>query len=178
MSSIDQNQPEENRANLAGEPALERIRDIVKKTETCFFCTAVSTGDSGGVRPMTVQEVDDASTVWFLSASDSDTNMEISHDSKVRLFFQGSEHSGFLTLTGTALVSRDKVKIKKLWKPLLKTWFTGGSEDPRITAIAVSPSEGYYWDNKHGNAIAGMKMLIGATIGKTLDDSIQGKVLP
>jgi len=32
------------------------------------------------------------------------------------------------------------------------------------------------WDNKHGNTVAGVKMLIGAALGKTLDDSIEGKL--
>ena len=57
---------------------------------------------------------------------------------------------------------------------MLKTWFTEGKDDPRITVIAVSPSGGYYWDNKHGTAIAGIKMLIGAATGTTLDDSVEG----
>ena len=64
--------------------------------------------------------------------------------------------------------------IKELWEPILKTWFTEGIDDPRITAIRVTPTDGYYWDTKHGNAVAGVKMMIGAMIGKTLDDSIEG----
>jgi hypothetical protein len=36
----------------------------------------------------------------------------------------------------------------------------------------------YYWDNKHGSAVAGVKMLVGAVVGKTLDDSIEGKLAP
>ena len=86
----------------------------------CFFCTAVSTGESGGTRPMSVRKVD------------------------------GEGH--------------------------LKTWFTEGIDDPRITVIRFAPEGGYYWDNKHGNAVAGIKMLIGAAIGKTLDDSIEGRL--
>ena len=73
-------------------------------------------------------------------------------------------------------MSRDKKKIKELWEPILKTWFTGGENDPRITAIGVVPSGGYYWDNKHGNAVAAIKMMIGAAIGKTLDDGVEGKL--
>ncbi len=178
MDSINRRQPEENRADLSGADAVERIRDLVEKAETCFFCTAVSAGDSGATRPMSVQEVDEAGHLWFLSASDSHKNREIAEASSVRLFFQVSEHAGFLALTGNASVSRDRKKIKKLWKPVLKTWFTEGEDDPRITAIRVAPSGGYYWDNKHGTAIAGVKMLIGAAIGKTLDDSIEGRVAP
>ena len=51
-----------------------------------------------------------------------------------------------------------------------------GVDDPRITVIRVVPEQGYYWDNKHGNMVAGIKMIIGAMSGKTLDDSIEGEV--
>jgi general stress protein 26 len=176
MNSISKHQPEDTHANLTGEAALTRIRDMVKKTDSCFFCTAVSKGQSDATRPMSVQQVDDTGTLWFLSAKDSSTNLEIVEDPSVRLFFQGSEHSGFLSLTGTASIAQDKGKIKELWKPIHKTWFTKGVDDPRITTIAFTPSSGYYWDNKHGNAMAGIKMMIGAAIGTTLDDSIEGRV--
>ena len=58
----------------------------------------------------------------------------------------------------------------------MKTWFTEGVDDPRITAIKFTPKSGYYWDTKHGTAVAGVKMLVGAAIGKTLDDSIEGEL--
>ena len=58
-----------------------------------------------------------------------------------------------------------------------KNVFTEGVDDPRITVIRVTPSEGYYWTTKHGKAITGAKMLIGAAIGKTLDDSIEGRLV-
>ena len=176
MDSINRNQPEENRADLNSQEAIEKIKELVDKAETCFFCTAVTTHDSVGARPMAVQEVDDAGHLWFLSASDSHKNAELTNDSHVRLYFQGSAHSDFLLLDGTASVSRDKQRIKELWKPILKTWFTEGENDPRITVIRFKPSQGYYWDTKHGMAVAGIKMLIGAATGKTLDDSIEGRL--
>jgi len=176
MDSINRYQVEESHANLKGQPAIDRIREVVNKTETCFFCTSLNSGVSNETRPMSVQKLDDSGTLWFLSAIDSHKNLELAQDPTVRLFFQGSEHSGFLTLIGTASVSRDKTIIKSLWKPILKTWFNGGADDPRITAIAFSPRGGYYWDNKHGDAVAGIKMLVGAAIGEALDDSIEGKL--
>ncbi len=176
MDSINRNQPEDNREDLRGSGAIERIREMVGKADTCFFCTAVAHGQSGATRPMAVQDVDEQGTLWFLSASDSHKNSELETNPAVRLFFQVSEHAGFLTLTGRARVSRDRKKIEQLWNPFLKTWFTEGKDDPRITVIAVQPQGGYYWDNKHGNAIAGIKMVIGAAIGKTLDDSIEGTI--
>ena len=176
MDSINRQQPEHNTEDLQGARALERLRDIIKKTQTCFFCTTSGKGPSEGTRPMNVREMDDRGHLWFLSASDSHKNLELGADASVSLFFQGSEHSDFLHLKGRASVSRDRARIKELWQPVLRTWFTGGIDDPRITVIQVTPEEGYYWDNKHGNAIAGVKMLIGAATGKTLDDSIEGRI--
>ncbi len=125
---------------------------------------------------MSVQKVDDAGNLWFLSADDSHRNEELKLDANVRLFFQGSAHSDFLMLRGTATTSRDKEKIKELWEPIVKTWFTEGVDDPRLTVIKFAPSEGYYWDTKHGMAVAGIKMMIGAALEKTMDDSIEGKL--
>ena len=170
MDSINRNQPEENREDLRGKKAVSQIKEIVEKAENCFFCT------HAGTRPMNVRHVDEQGNLWFLSASDSHKNKELAADPSVKLYFQGSTHSDFLELNGHATISVDKAKIKELWKPVIKTWFTEGIDDARITVIKVTPSDGYYWDTKHGNAIAGVKMLIGAAIGKTLDDSIEGKL--
>ena len=178
MSSIDRNQPEDNRDHLHGNEAVERIREIVDRAQTCFFCTMVATGESNGVRPMNVREVDDEGNLWFLSADDSHKNEELGEESRVRLYFQGSPHSDFLYLDGTATVSRDRERIEQLWQPMIRTWFTGGKDDPRITVIRVTPTGGYYWDTKHGNAVAGIKMLIGAAVRLTLDDSVEGTVAP
>lgn len=173
MDSINKQQPEHNMEDLAGSAAVEKMAAIIKSAETCFFCTKDQAGNED-TRPMSVLEVDPQGNLWFMSASDSHKNQELQSNAHVRLFFQGSPHSEFLHLEGQATVSRDKARIKQLWKFVLKTWFTEGEDDPRITVIKVAPSHGYYWDTKHGNAVAGVKMMIGAAVGVTLDDSIEG----
>ena len=178
MNSINNNQPEENHEDLNREEALKKIKELIAQSDTCFFCTEDGTGPSKGVRPMSIQEVDDAGFLWVLLANDSHTYEEVTADPNVQLYFQGSKHSDYLYLTAAAAVVDDKAKIKELWNPILKTWFTEGEDDPRIALLKITPSEGYYWDNKHGNLVAGIKMMVGAAIGKTLDDSIEGKINP
>ena len=173
MNSINRNRPEKNRADLRGSEALEKIRELVGKAKNCFFCTTAADGQTGA-RPMNVRKVDDRGDLWFLSASDSHQNQELARDPSVQLFFQGSSHSDFLQLRGRATISTDRSKVDELWEPVIKTWFTGGKDDPRITVIRFTPTDGYYWDTKHGNTLAAAKMLIGAAIGTTLDDSIEG----
>lgn len=176
MNSINQQQAEKNSENLQAEEAVKKIKELVKQSGTCFFCTAIETGNPFQTRPMSVQKVDDEGNLWFLSADDSHVNAEIEENNQVQLLFQGSPHSDFLNLYGDAFISRDKEKIKEFWSPLMKTWFTEGENDPRITVIKVETTGGYYWDNKHGNAISMLKIAVGAIMGKTLDDSMEGKL--
>jgi len=176
MDSINKNQPEDNHDDLTGDKAIAKIRELVKEAGTGFLCTAITAGRAVKTRPMAVQEVDEEGNLWFLSASDSLHNREIARDAAVQLMFQGSAHSDFMTLYGRATISTDKAKIKQLWSPLLKTWFTEGVDDPRITLIKVTSSEGYYWDTKHNRAIVFAKMIAGVLTGKTLDDSIEGQL--
>ena len=178
MDSINKQQVEKNHEDLEGKNAGEKIKELAGKTNTCFFCTAIINGKPVAVRPMSVQKMDEQGNFWFLSASDSHKNAEIEMDNKVQLLFQGSAHSDFLSVYGHATISRDKELIKELWEPIIKTWFTGGVDDPRITVIKVETQEGYYWDTKHGNAVAFAKMAAGAIMGKTMDDSIEGKLNP
>jgi general stress protein 26 len=176
MDSINRNQPEENYKDLYGPEAGKKIKELARKNSTCFFCSDIVTGKPVTVRPMSVQKVDEEGNFWFLSADDSHKNQEIKTDNHVQLLFQGSAHSDFLSIYGVATISKDKEMIKELWEPLLKTWFTEGIDDPRITVIKVETKEGYYWDNKHGDVVAFAKMAAGAALGKTLDDSIEGHV--
>ncbi|WP_221392779.1 pyridoxamine 5'-phosphate oxidase family protein [Dyadobacter sp. NIV53] len=177
MDSINQQQQEKNHEDLLGQEAIQKIKELAKTAETCFFCTKITTGHALTVRPMSIRKVDDDGIFWFLSAEDSNKNAEVQSDANVQLLFQGSAHSDFLSVFGKATVMKDKTIIKELWEPILKTWFTEGIDDNRITILKVEPKDGYYWDNKHGNAVAFAKMLVGAAIGKTLDDSIEGKLI-
>ena len=173
MNSIHQNQPEDTHEDLRGLDAVAKIQEIVGKAPNCFFSTMAPNG-STDTRPMNVRQVDQEGNLWFLSSCESHKNDELKELPVVELYFQGSAHSDFMHLKGRATITTNRAKIEELWEPAIRTWFTEGKDDPRITVIKVEPVDGYYWDTKHGNAIAGIKMLIGAAISKTLDDSIEG----
>lgn len=178
MDSMDRNRVEDSREDLQGQEAVEKIKEMVDQTQTCFFCSAVVSGESNGDRPMSVMQVDEEGNLWFLSAKDSRKNQELAVDPSVKLYFQGSTHADYMQINGTAAISTDREKIKELWSPIARPWFTEGVDDPRISVIKVTPAQGYYWDTKHGLAVAGVKMLIGAVLKKTMDDGIQGKLNP
>ena len=176
MDSINKNQPEANYEALTGEKGLEKMKTLIEKaSSTCFFCTNIH-NNHFSTRPMAVQKIDEDGNLWFLSSIDSHKNDDIKQNPSVQLLFQGSPHSDFLSIYGTASISQDKTKIRELWEPMIKTWFTEGVDDPRITVIKVEPEEGYYWDTKHAQVISLFKRMVGAAIGKTLDDSVEGTI--
>ena len=175
MDSINKNQPEKNKENLMGKDAVEKIQKLAEKAGGCFFCTKIN-GGSFKTRPMSLEKIDDDGNFWFLSANDSHKNKEIVEDASVQLLFQGSPHSDFLSISGKAEISTDKNKIDELWKGIMKAWFTEGKDDPRITVIKVISEDGYYWDTKNAQPVSIIKTVVGAVIGKTLDDSIEGQV--
>ncbi len=178
MDSINQNQPEDNFKNLSGKEALTKIKELADAAKSCFFCTSIKEGQPFDTRPMAPQKIDDEGNFWFLSADDSHKNKEIEENPATQLLFQGGHYSEYMSLYGTTEISKDKAKIKELWEPTLKTWFTEGEDDPRITVLKFMPFDGYYWDTKNGMVVATAKRLYGAIVGETYDDSVEGNIKP
>ena len=168
---------EDHHEPLSGTKAVDQIRAVAKAAHICLFGTAVGQFPLT-VRPMAVQTVDDAGALWFLSDRRSHTNRDIAADPRVQLLFGNPGDSQYLTLQGTATISDDPELKKQHWTPMAKTWFNAGVNDPDLTIIRVEPTDGYYWDTKHGKMYSFLKMTAGALTGQTIDDSVEGQVRP
>ncbi|MEO6276630.1 pyridoxamine 5'-phosphate oxidase family protein [Roseateles sp.] len=161
--------------DLSGPAAAQKIADMVKAGNSCFFCT-LSMSSQLHARPMTVTEVEAGGALWFFTEVDSLKNIELDRDPRVTLFFKEGDNSGHLKLDGTATLVTDPATIHRLWSPKMRAWFTEGENDPRIGLLRVDPISGEYWDNRHGTAIAGIKMLFGAIVGKRVDEGVHGSL--
>lgn len=171
------NEPRDPHEHLSGTHAVEKIRALAESARVCLFGTSLMRPPIT-VRPMSVQSVDDAGNLWFLSARSSATNQEIAESADVQLFFANPGSSEYLTLDGVATISDDPELRREHWTPIAKTWFNQGVDDPEVTVIKFEPGDGYYWDTKHGKSVALLKIAAGALTGKTFDDSVEGKIRP
>jgi general stress protein 26 len=162
-----------NVENLNRQEAIEKLKTLVKHNSICLFTTSLAETPLRA-RPMSTQKVCDQGNFWFLSARDSDKNMEIAKDSRVQLFFSNTSDSEFLTAYGEASISYDRKKIEELWTPIAKAWFTEGKDDPRISVIKVKPTNAFYWDTKSGKMVSMIKILASALTGKTSDVGVEG----
>lgn len=114
---------------------------LLKKFD--FTMMVTGSGESQRVRPMTIVQIDDTGTVWFVCSLDAHTRA-LELDPRAMLVCQSQ--SVYLVLNGTGRVVRDESKIDELWKDTFKVWFPQGRSSPDLALIAVAPISGEYWD--------------------------------
>ncbi|MBC8045414.1 MAG: pyridoxamine 5'-phosphate oxidase family protein [Fimbriimonadaceae bacterium] len=168
---------DDNIKNLSNSEAIEKLKKLSEDADFCFFVTELNTKPLNG-RPMSTADVDENGCIYFFSDRNSDKNQQIEYDNTVQLFYSNKGSAEYLSVYGKAEISTDKELIEKLWNPMVKTWFQGGKDDPDITVIKVIPEDAYYWDTKHNKMVSLIKMLTSVITGKTMDDSVEGKLNP
>lgn len=168
-------QAQSPKQDLAGSEAIAKIKDLAEAARTCFFTTKSSDGESHS-RPMALQEVDENGVLWFLSAIDSLKDQEIKNDDDVELYFMNNSSYEYTFVKGKAQVSQDKALIEKYWNSFANAWFEG-KDDPRISVIGVSATDGYYYETKENKVVAMAKMIFAAVTGaKNEDGGVEGEL--
>jgi general stress protein 26 len=99
---------------------------------------------------MGVQEAEFDGDLWFFTKRDSRKFDELKADARVNLSFCDLKENNFVSLTGLASFVEDRNKMKQLWKPILRTWFPEGPEDPDLALFNVRCDEAEYWDGPSG----------------------------
>lgn len=130
--------------NKSGADALNQLKDLAMSVDICMF-TTLHNGRMYA-RPMSTQEVEEDGTMWFFSYEESQGAQDANYD-HVSLSYADKVKSTYLTVQGRAEISHDKVKMKELWKDILKAWFPQGLDTPGLILIRVTPEEAHYWDS-------------------------------
>lgn len=157
--------------------AIEKIKEMTGDGKILFFCCNLDT-QPFDTTPMSTQTVEDDGTIWFFSTKNSDRNRYVKQDPRVQLVYGDSGSQDYLSIYGQAEIVHDPQKAEELWNPFVKVWFPEGPTDPNLSLIRFRPTEGFYWDTKHGKMVAFAKMVASMVTGKTMDDSVEGKLNP
>lgn len=159
--------------SLNGKEAIAKIKEIAKD-QVAMLCTFAGGDPAMQTRPMGTAGIDEDGTIWFMCRKDSHEAQEIAKNDRVQLIYSVQSKSEYLSVSGKATLGRDQKKIDEYWNVFAKTWFTEGKDDPQIATIRFRPSEGRYWDTKHNKIVQLAEIAVGALIGKTMDDGVQG----
>lgn len=135
---------EANRASgVSTEKKLDDLYKLIDDMEVCLFTTR--RGDGRLVtRPMQVQERTSGTDLWFVTDVEANKLDELATDPHVNLGFYSNRSREWVSVSGKAIITRDRDLIDAMYKPDWKAWFpeeggdrTGGPEDPRIALVLV-----------------------------------------
>jgi general stress protein 26 len=131
---------------ISREDGTKRLLEVMKDVQFCMM-TTVGEGGEMHSRPMTLQQAEFDGTVWLFTSKSGRIADEIAGDERVNLTFTSKDMKSFVTMSGTARLTRDEGKMKELWKPLHKAWFPDGLEDPDLVLVRVDVARAEYWDS-------------------------------
>lgn len=92
--------------DLNGQEAIETIKKLTEKAGVCFFVTDI--GKNPHSIPMSLQEVDEEGTLWFISSSESTHNQNLAKDPSVHLYFLNNSSYEYVFIQGKGEVSKDR----------------------------------------------------------------------
>ena len=76
-------------------------------------------------------------TLWFFTQENSLKGTRIPARSSREPQLRRPRRSRYVSVSGTASISRDREKMKELWSPIHKAWFPKGLDDPNIALLRV-----------------------------------------
>jgi general stress protein 26 len=134
---------ERNRDDAPLAKKLEDLYALIEGIEIAMFTTRRQDGRLVS-RPMATQTQAQGSDLWFVTDIESNKLDELSFDPNVNLAYYRDGSREWVSVSGTAMVSQDRLAIHELYRPDWKAWFgdeggqrDGGPDDPRLALILV-----------------------------------------
>ncbi len=157
----------------------------MEKSETEHFCDLLKAFDTAVLithgqsshfrsRPMAIARVEESCDLWFITNVDSAKVHEIEADTRAHAVCQNGR-SSCVTVSGQALVIRDRQMAGELWKPAYRVWFPLGINDPHLVLIKLTGERGEYWDNTGANGITYIYQAIRAVVMGTTPEVAEGE---
>ena len=132
------------------EEKLDRLYQLIEDIEVAMLTSRRRDGSLVS-RPMATQRRAEGAHFWFVTEDGSPKIAEIVLDPNVNLSYYKARTKEWVSVSGTARISRDRSKIRELYEPTWKVWFpdqggnrNGGPDDPRILLIGVEAHSAHF----------------------------------
>jgi general stress protein 26 len=151
---------------------IDRTWELMKKIGFAMLVTR--DGEKLRARPMSAYLDRDANAIYLLSDARRHKDDEIARNPNINLSFANAGDQKYVSVTGTAVVSNDRAKIKELFTTPAKAWWDS-AEDPNIRVLKITPDDAEFWDSP-GTVISYVKMAAAAVTGTRPDIGTNRKV--
>jgi general stress protein 26 len=140
---------------------VERAWELMKKIGFAMLVTR--DGDKLRARPMSAYLQRDENAIYFLTDVRRHKDDEIARNPTINLSFADPSSQKYVSLSGAAVVSNDRAKIKELFSTPAKAWWDS-ADDPNIRVLKITPDDAEFWDSP-GTIISYAKMAAAAVSG-------------
>jgi general stress protein 26 len=154
---------------------VQHLARMINEVNVCMFTT---TDDKGRIssRPMGTVHIDDENNIFFFTNEYSEKIQEVSKDNAVNLIYAHPGKNIYINISGTCKIIIDKAKMKEFWNPLLKAWFPGGLDDPKLCLLKVVTEDAFYWNSSSNKMIVFANMLKAIVKGEKYEEGEMGKI--
>lgn len=132
--------------------AIQKLAGLIKDIKFAMLTTVHEDGTLHS-RPMATQQQEFDGDLWFFTKADSSKVEDAKRERRVNVSYASPDDQRYLSVSGTAEIVRDRVKMKELWNPIYKAWFPQGLEDPEIALLKVNVEGAEYWDTPSGKMV-------------------------
>lgn len=144
------------------EKDVERIWEIMKSISFCLL-----TNWNGRIlhtRPMGAVLRRGENAIYFFTDSRAHKDDEIARYPQVCLGFADTRRQKYVSISGVAEITADKIKMAELWTISAKVWWRT-ADNPNVRLIKVTPQQAEVWDAP-GNLVSNLRVAFSLMSGR------------
>jgi len=123
-----------------------QMKELIESIKIGMLTTADDDGTLRS-RPLQTVSVGDDHTLWFFTSASSPKVSEAKAEAgRVNVSYANLPKYDFVSVSGTATLSRDREKMKALWTHWIEAFFPRGLDDPDLALLRVDIEKAEYWD--------------------------------
>ncbi|MFL5502028.1 MAG: pyridoxamine 5'-phosphate oxidase family protein [Gemmatimonadaceae bacterium] len=154
---------------------IDDLYDLIEGIETAMFTTRRPNGQLVS-RPMATQCRIEGTDLWFVTDGETHKLDELLLDPHVNCAYYNNKTREWVSVSGVAHVSKNRSRIRQLYKEDWKAWFgdeggdkDGGPNDPRIALIMVEAESATYMKVNKPRPVVLFEVLKGMVTGSRVD---------
>lgn len=157
------------------EKNITLLKEKIEDVRICMM-TTLSLNNEFSSRPMATANVDEDGNIWFFTNEYTLKTTEISKDNMVSLIYSNPSSHTYMYVNGKAELIDDERKKESYFSAIDKAWFPGGSADPNLILIKVTPVVAEYWDSTSSKMVVAINMLKAIVTGEQYDEGHHDKL--
>ncbi|CAN5654514.1 hypothetical protein BH23ACI1_BH23ACI1_23580 [soil metagenome] len=123
---------------------IQKLYEQIEEVEIAMMTTRRADGHLRS-RAMATQKRADGADLWFVSLDDTPKLLDLQNDPHVNVSYYKDRTREWISISGTATITRDRHKIHELYASDWAVWFPeegdprhGTKDDPRMVLIGVT----------------------------------------